>query len=214
MKLLCIAVVAALVNACSAELITGKVIQVVESGLLVSVENTKYNVLLERNVTERVKTIFLVGHPQHKTMVDNDSVWIEAEPFGRYQYEAVSGGMRTIERYRVPPPPPPPTEAELFEQRKKQLAKEIQEAEARQAAADKAAVERVSTQARIIAYQLAQASNGFPSFQVELGKRYARGDGVETNYVLARHWLQSACTNGSTEASNLLHQLQPSVVSR
>lgn len=61
--------------------------------------------------------------------------------------------------------------------------------------------------AKTIAYQQQQASNGYPSFQIELGKRYMRGDGVETNLALARHWLQSACTNGESQASNLLMRL-------
>ncbi len=60
---------------------------------------------------------------------------------------------------------------------------------------------------RILAYQLQRASNGYPSFQLELGKKYLRGDGVETNLALARHWLQAACTNGESQASNLLRQI-------
>jgi len=60
---------------------------------------------------------------------------------------------------------------------------------------------------KVIAYQHQQASNGYPSFQLELGKRYLRGDGVETNLALARHWLQAACTNGESQASNLLAQI-------
>jgi hypothetical protein len=60
---------------------------------------------------------------------------------------------------------------------------------------------------RILSYQHQQASNGYASFQLELGRRYLRGDGVETNLTLARHWLQSACTNGEPQATNLLQQL-------
>jgi hypothetical protein len=61
---------------------------------------------------------------------------------------------------------------------------------------------------RIVDYQHQQASNGFPSFQLEMAKRYLRGDGVETNLALARHWLQAACTNGEPVATNLLSQLK------
>jgi hypothetical protein len=71
------------------------------------------------------------------------------------------------------------------------------------------AAAEADTVRRIIAYQNQQASNGLPSFQFELGKRYANGDGVKTNLLLARHWLQSACTNGSAQASNLLKQIGP-----
>lgn len=62
--------------------------------------------------------------------------------------------------------------------------------------------------AKILAYQMQQASNGFPSFQITLGKRYLTGDGVETNLALAKHWLQSAATNGEPIATNLLSRLQ------
>jgi TPR repeat protein len=67
---------------------------------------------------------------------------------------------------------------------------------------------RSATTARVVAYQHQQASNGSPSFQIELGKRFMRGDGVETNVALARHWLKSACTNGESEATNLLRQIK------
>ena len=75
-------------------------------------------------------------------------------------------------------------------------AREIAEARARE------------TLIRVIANQLKQASNGSPTFQLELGKRYMSGDGVETNLALARHWLQSACTNHESGASNLLERLR------
>jgi len=37
---------------------------------------------------------------------------------------------------------------------------------------------------------------------------YDDEDGVETNLALARHWLQSACTNHESAASNLLERLR------
>jgi TPR repeat protein len=61
---------------------------------------------------------------------------------------------------------------------------------------------------KLITYQMDRASNGLPSFQLIIGQRYLRGDGVETNLALARHWLQSAATNGEPIATNLLSQLQ------
>lgn len=60
---------------------------------------------------------------------------------------------------------------------------------------------------KLIAYQLTQASNGLPSFQIEVAKRYLSGDGLEKNMTLARHWLNSACTNRDSQASNLLLRL-------
>lgn len=65
-----------------------------------------------------------------------------------------------------------------------------------------------ATQSKVIAYQLSQASNGYPSFQYEIGKRFLNGDGVEANRDLALHWLRAACTNGNEQASNLLVKAQ------
>ena len=62
-------------------------------------------------------------------------------------------------------------------------------------------------QAKIAAYQLAQASNGSPSFQIEVAKRYMRGDGLPLDKQLARYWLASACTNHESQATNLLKEL-------
>ena len=78
---------------------------------------------------------------------------------------------------------------------------------AKATAAEKYRQEQAAAIPRIVAYQLQQASNGSPSFQIEVGKRYMRGDGVETNLALARHWLQAACTNGESQASNLLAKI-------
>jgi TPR repeat protein len=61
---------------------------------------------------------------------------------------------------------------------------------------------------RVVRYQLTQASNGLPSFQFEIARRYLRGDGVETNRALGLHWLRAAVTNGHEGASNLLHSLR------
>ena len=79
--------------------------------------------------------------------------------------------------------------------------------EMRSAAESKLEQERQAAIPRIVVFQMRQASNGYPSFQFELAKRYLRGDGIETNRALAIHWLQSACTNGESQASNLLRQI-------
>jgi TPR repeat protein len=64
------------------------------------------------------------------------------------------------------------------------------------------------TRQRVLAYHHQQATNGLGSFQYELGKRYLNGDGVPQDKDLARHWLRSACTNGLSEATNLLGKVQ------
>jgi hypothetical protein len=65
----------------------------------------------------------------------------------------------------------------------------------------------LAQQSRVITYQLQQASNGLPSFQYEVGKRYMYGDGLIRDDGLARHWLTSALTNGYSAASNLLSRI-------
>lgn len=84
-------------------------------------------------------------------------------------------------------------------------ATEIELESARRRAQEAAVQARIAAaQSRVIAYQNQQASNGYPSFQYELGKRYLKGDGVPKDWEMARHWLESACTNRLSEASNLL----------
>lgn len=68
--------------------------------------------------------------------------------------------------------------------------------------------EIATTQNKVVTYQLNQASNGYPSFQIEVAKRYLDGNGVEANRDLAIHWLRAACTNGEAQASNLLAKAQ------
>lgn len=70
------------------------------------------------------------------------------------------------------------------------------------------AAQRENATVRVIAYQLQQASNGLPSFQLEVAKRYLKGDGVPQDHALATHWLRAACTNHDSTASNLLAELR------
>ena len=135
---------------------------------------------------------------------------------GRFSYRTTLGATATVEQYDYGEIA---TDAEIAEIKKLNAAKlakvlaELAEAEREiqaaareiQAAAQSRAREMLL---RVIANQLKQASNGSPTFQLELGKRYMRGDGVETNLALARHWLESACTNHVAGASNLLEQLR------
>jgi len=108
-------------------------------------------------------------------------------------------------------------EAEEYDrQLKQQIAESKARHEQEQAEAEvKAAAEqtariraaKLARDAKLLAYQLSQASNGLPSFQLIIGKRYLTGEGVETNLDLAKHWLRSAMTNGETQATTLLSKL-------
>jgi TPR repeat protein len=72
-------------------------------------------------------------------------------------------------------------------------------------AARKAA--EAATDARVAKFQQQNADRGSGGAQYELGMRYLTGKGVETNRMLAFHWLKSACTNGESSASNALLKL-------
>ena len=44
--------------------------------------------------------------------------------------------------------------------------------------------------------------------QYRLGEIYLQGEGVETNFVYAKHYLSMAITNGYPEATNLLNAIE------
>lgn len=177
-------------------LIVGKVIQVVPAGLLVDVTPRSYN------YSGEFKTVMLVNYPGQAGAVDGDTVSVNAALAGRYQYTAVSGGLRTIEKYDV---------KEYQRLLAEQARRDLEWTQHREKLAAEAIIReeerRMADAPRILAYQQQQASNGYPSFQFILGKRYLTGDGVETNLALARHWLSAASTNGESQAARLLQQV-------
>ncbi len=63
-----------------------------------------------------------------------------------------------------------------------------------------AAVDPAVAAERLLAHQRDQAQQGAPSAQLALARRYATGDGVESNPAVARVWLEAAARNGSEEA--------------
>ena len=99
------------------------------------------------------------------------------------------------------------TEREAEERRanEERMARDAEQSE-KLRAAERA--KREATLVRVIKFQHEQAEKGFGSFQYELARRYLKGDGVETNQPIAIQWLESACTNGLTEASNLLAKIK------
>lgn len=185
-----------------AEFIQGKVLQVVSDGILVSLDKEEIRDDNGNLTFSPLKTILLVGYRDQNSVVDGDRISCTASLSGRYQYVAVSGGTRTIEKYKCPSPE---ELARLERDRQEYQEQQRRDAEAlRQFAKDSAERERRLATPKIISFQQQQASNGYSSFQIELAKRYLRGDGVETNLALARHWLESACTNHDSQATNLL----------
>jgi TPR repeat protein len=183
------------------QFIEGKVLQVVKDGILVDVTPPYYGV----GQVPDTKIVFVANHPSQKTLADGQRVSVQASSAGRYQYTAVSGATKTVERYDATTPPEQAKQQEEAFNREMAWMEYEQKLKAKAAAAEAERVKEMKK--RAIIYQHQQASNGYPSFQLELGKRYLRGDGVETNIALARHWLTAACTNGEVQATNLLKQL-------
>lgn len=185
--------------------IDGKVLQVVDAGILVIVDQPATYDINGIKQFQAPKTVLVTGHGGQAFVVDGERISCTANLSGRYQYTAVSGGTKTIEKYACPSIAE--SEAEERRDRDAQI-KQWEAVNAAKAAAIAAEEKRRKESIpRIVAYQLQQASNGYPSFQLELGKRYLRGDGVAVNTNLAIHWLKSACTNHESGASNLLQQI-------
>jgi hypothetical protein len=185
------------------EWIEGKVIQVVKEGLIVDVTPKHYDPFLNFERRGEFKAVLLMNYPHQEGVVDGQQVGTRASAVGRYQYVAVSGATRTIERYDV-------AEVSRLEAREWQR---VQEAFAQkrllaEKAADRARTERAASVPRLIAFQLQQASNGLPSFQYIVGQRYLKGDGVETNAALAREWFTKAAAQGDSQAKKALAEMK------
>jgi hypothetical protein len=78
----------------------------------------------------------------------------------------------------------------------------LREKEQRQKSAQKA-------QSNVVPFLLVQASNGMPSAQCSLGKRYLTGEGIEKNLILARYWLEKSAAQDNPEAKEALKRLAP-----
>ncbi len=177
-------------------LLEGEILQVVGGGLLVDVS------LNIPGFYSGTKIVMLENYPQTPEAFDGKTVECVVKPSGRYQYRTTSGAESTVEKYDHGIPLTR-EEIAILDVQKLETIRARNEVLAQ---AEQARVKAMTP--RVVAYQQQQASNGAASFQLELGKRYMRGDGVETNLTIALHWLQAACTNGESQASNLLQQLK------
>lgn len=73
---------------------------------------------------------------------------------------------------------------------------------------DKAAEVRSAREARVLEFQRRRAAAGAPTAQYDLGMRYLKGDGVEQNAALARHWLELSAKGGNKQAARTLESLR------
>jgi hypothetical protein len=92
-------------------------------------------------------------------------------------------------------------------------AKNIRQALAKKSSDEEAARRLHDEKAKIDLVKFIQekARSGSGRYQLELGERYLRGDGVDTNLVLAKLWLGAACSNETPAACVLLGRLNNSM---
>lgn len=73
--------------------------------------------------------------------------------------------------------------------------------------ATREAAKKKESQKKVVEFLSAKAKAGAAYAQFDLGKRYILGDGVETNFVEARKWLEAAAKQNHAGASNTLAEL-------
>ncbi len=61
--------------------------------------------------------------------------------------------------------------------------------------------------AKVLKWQLQEATNGAAHAQCSIGLRYLRGDGLPQDKTLARVWLQKSADQGNSEAISGLQKL-------
>ncbi len=185
------------------EFISAKVVQVLGTN----------GILFERILdkpTDDERFFRLRNYPAQKLMVDNVPIaFLAHREKENFSYEDTRGAKRTIHSYDYGEIPTALAVSE-FEARDRQRVNELRAERDRQIAevTRRESKRKEEMLVRVLAHQHQQASNGYGSFQYELGRRYLAGDGVGINQALAIHWLKSACTNGLTEATNLLTKIQ------
>lgn len=179
-------------------LIYGHVQQVLEDGLLVQTERLPHWTFEE-------KVVFLKNHRALAKAVDGSAVAEFARPIERYQFTSVAGAVRTVEAYDCGSPLPREKVVEI-NQKKAEIEVEknrfqLEQAEHARQVRQKALAEKdEAAKRKTVEFQKLQATNGVGYAQFELGIRYLRGDGVDSDIGLAQLWLTRATTNGFSGA--------------
>ncbi len=70
------------------------------------------------------------------------------------------------------------------------------------------AVKKAAINAKLIAWQFQQASNGAAYVQYDLAKRYLNGDGVTKDEALGHHWLKRSADQNYEPAVKLLETIE------
>ena len=205
--------------------LAGKVFQVIDDNNLLIREDAKY-------LHQLGDLVHLRNYPY--AVIDGEIVFTVARKGARYRYTSVLGASKTIASLDYGEA----SEADLlassdrrkaFEERKRrelydrldQQTRADEEAAIKaQEAADAKLKELISLRERqreqkekeveekVIAFLIRQAGNGVGYAQLDLGVRYLKGDGVEVDKKLAKHYLELAKGNGEDKADAYLKQLE------
>jgi hypothetical protein len=172
-----------------------RVAQVLHDGLLV--QSHRYTPYKGTVIDD---PFVLTNYPGYTSLTDNQKIRFLALRVGSYQYSDTMGAIRTVPLYDYGIPVNP---QELNATINPPLTPEQQATRAQSEQAHRTAGQL----AALKFYQSkAEAGDGFA--QLRLGEIYFRGQGVETNLPLARHWLSMALANGYPQATNLLHEIE------
>ena len=185
----------------------GRVLSVAKEGVLIN-EYESEDFSFEKGTT----LLFVRNYPFQ--VVDDDRVALFAVDDGVYQYTSAVGAIKTVSAVNYGNLVSGEESAKLLADQKaeEKRAKEIADAErhAKKLIAEYAERgAREKRNAAAIQFIKERAASGSGVFQLRLAEKYIAGEGVETNLALARLWLLAACTNGESQASNLLHKLPP-----
>ena len=175
--------------------ISGKVLSV-----LGKANKGDYLVTIQTGTTMRPNSkIVRLSNHSTPTHVDDEAIYDWAFPVGDYSYNSAGGSHNTVRAYDCGTKCEPPKE--VIEARMKA------DADAMEASAKAAAQRKARGDEAALKFHVQQASNGMPSAQCSLGKRYLNGDGVAKDEALARYWLEKSAAQDNAEAKAALAKL-------
>jgi hypothetical protein len=191
----------------------GNVIQITPDGILFSKE-----------IADDRETVFIKNFPKDIPLVDGEQLAVYAMPSGRYSYISTLGANKTIYAYDYGTIPNE-DEIKTLKAQATELLKKVQEDAQKAQKEQRREIEnrrtgivkaqeakRLVVQQNVLKFYQSQADSGDGSAQFRLGKIYFHGEYGETNFVLAKKWFSIAATNGYSEATNFLNQLDRSTL--
>lgn len=184
------------------EFIHGRIVSVGEDGILLR-RYAESDIAL----TDSYKLIYVRNYPFQA--VDNQRVALYAIESGTYAYLSAGNARSTVTCFDFGKKP---SEIEIAQAKDKarERSENYQKAITAQKAANDLIQSKKDQQGKVAAIKFLQekAAEGAPMSQYRLAEKYLKGDGVPIDIEQAKFWLQASCTNGYSEASNLLQKIQ------